>query len=278
MDLRRVADLVVRNHASFSLINSSASSTARTLITRSNRLSNISTCQSCRQLSTRPASRQPQTARKGEEEVESQEPPSNPLKSRNSFLDDVMAKTQSTTRSPRATDASPLFGQPKPSRSSSVDDILRESRPPPNPFSPRIERSTSSSWGSPQRTPTLPPSNASRYSAQNLAFPSTSTHSSLTTPSARPRVVEELDIHVKPRTGRTIPVNVELANDLGAKLRALDVMLARNKVKGDARMQKFYERPGLKRKRLNSTRWRKEFKGRFTAAITRVNELKMKGW
>ncbi|KAF4122965.1 small subunit ribosomal protein MRP21 [Geosmithia morbida] len=42
--------------------------------------------------------------------------------------------------------------------------------------------------------------------------------------------------------------------------------------------QRFHERPGLRRKRLKSERWRSRFKQGFQAAAVRVRELKKQGW
>lgn len=42
--------------------------------------------------------------------------------------------------------------------------------------------------------------------------------------------------------------------------------------------QRFHERPGLRRKRLKSERWRARFKQGFQATTERVRELKKQGW
>jgi hypothetical protein len=97
-------------------------------------------------------------------------------------------------------------------------------------------------------------------------------------PVSKPRVVQELDIHVKPRTGRTVKVNPSTPNDLGTKLRVLDMLVARNKIRQEHARQKFHERPGLKRKRLASVRWRSNFKQRFMGVVGRVNDLRAQGW
>jgi hypothetical protein len=54
--------------------------------------------------------------------------------------------------------------------------------------------------------------------------------------------------------------------------------MARNSVRRDFNKQKFHERPGLKRKRLKSERWRARFKTEFAATCKRVTELTRKGW
>jgi small subunit ribosomal protein MRP21 len=100
----------------------------------------------------------------------------------------------------------------------------------------------------------------------------------LAAPIARPRVLHELNIHLSPGTGRTIDVDEKNPTDLGLRLRQLDMLVARNRIRADTFRQKFHERGGLKRKRLASERWRKRFRIQFANTVTRVQELKRKGW
>jgi hypothetical protein len=53
--------------------------------------------------------------------------------------------------------------------------------------------------------------------------------------------------------------------DLGRGFRVLEINCQRNQERGDFMRQRFHERPGLKRKRLHSLRWRKRFKEGFRA-------------
>lgn len=78
--------------------------------------------------------------------------------------------------------------------------------------------------------------------------------------------------------GRTIEVDNSKGLDFGKALRNLDILCATNSVKRDFQRQKFHERPGLKRKRLKSQRWRKLFREGFRATVLRVQELRRKGW
>lgn len=55
-------------------------------------------------------------------------------------------------------------------------------------------------------------------------------------------------------------------------------LMGRNRVKYDFNKQRFHERPGLKRKRLASERWRARFKKGFSHVTARVSELTRKGW
>ncbi|KAJ8127939.1 hypothetical protein O1611_g5698 [Lasiodiplodia mahajangana] len=82
-------------------------------------------------------------------------------------------------------------------------------------------------------------------------------------------------LRMVPRTGRTVYVknNVDVARSF--KMLAMNV--SQNKVARDFYLQKFHERPGMKRKRLKSERWRRRFKLGFKATISRVRELTAQG-
>ena len=80
-----------------------------------------------------------------------------------------------------------------------------------------------------------------------------------------------------PSLGRTIVTQMASQN-LPYAFRQLEINCGRNKVKADMMKQRFHERPGLKRKRLASERWRKRFKADFQAVCRRVEELRRKGW
>jgi small subunit ribosomal protein MRP21 len=79
-------------------------------------------------------------------------------------------------------------------------------------------------------------------------------------------------------TGRIIQVETERGVDPATAFRRLAMRLAQNNVRKDAQRQRFYERPGLKRKRLKSERWRKRFKEAFQGTVARVVGLKRQGW
>lgn len=94
------------------------------------------------------------------------------------------------------------------------------------------------------------------------------------TPQAPPTPPVKLDSSV----GRTIPINDQRGMDVGRAFRTLEMRCAQNSVKRDFMRQRFHERGGLKRKRLKSERWRRRFKGSFTATIKLVQGLKKQGW
>ena len=85
-------------------------------------------------------------------------------------------------------------------------------------------------------------------------------------------------VRSRPTVGRTIEVVPERGVDFGRALRNLDISCAFNRVKQDLSRQRFHERPGLKRKRLKSERWRKMFKESFRATVMRVRDMTRKGW
>jgi len=88
----------------------------------------------------------------------------------------------------------------------------------------------------------------------------------------------ERSIRSRPSVGRTVEINLERGPDFGRALRILDIQCAVNRVRADQQRQRFHERPGLKKKRLKSERWRKLFRESFRATVGRVKEMRRKGW
>ena len=80
----------------------------------------------------------------------------------------------------------------------------------------------------------------------------------------------------KPSTGRTVFVRKSL--NLTVALKLLGRIIKDNQLRKLQRLQRFHERPGLKRKRLASERWKTRFKKGFKAACQRVQELNRQGW
>lgn len=83
---------------------------------------------------------------------------------------------------------------------------------------------------------------------------------------------------LNPAFGRTVELDASKGRDIVRGINMLASLTARNKVKADFNKQRFHERPGLRRKRLNSERWRARFKKGFTEVTARVSELTRKGW
>ncbi|KAF2748650.1 hypothetical protein M011DRAFT_420830 [Sporormia fimetaria CBS 119925] len=112
-----------------------------------------------------------------------------------------------------------------------------------------------------------------------MAFPDLGTSPTPTLPQFTQ--VSEKDIkypRLNPTTGRTVELDAKRGRDIVRGLGMLGALVARNKVKSDMFRQRFHERPGLRRKRLKSERWRARFKKEFTGAVQRVAELTRKGW
>ncbi|KAF2824251.1 hypothetical protein CC86DRAFT_371628 [Ophiobolus disseminans] len=78
--------------------------------------------------------------------------------------------------------------------------------------------------------------------------------------------------------GRAVELDVSRGRDIVRGISMLGSLVARNKLRHEMQKQRFHERGGLKRKRLNSERWRARFKKGFTAVTGRVAELTRKGW
>ena len=93
-------------------------------------------------------------------------------------------------------------------------------------------------------------------------------------PEIRP--VKELDFTPGPTLGKT--VQVRNGGDVGRAFREVEQLCGRNRVRQDFNKQRFHERPGLKRKRLHSERWRRRFKEAFRGTVKMVNKMRKQGW
>lgn len=87
-----------------------------------------------------------------------------------------------------------------------------------------------------------------------------------------------LPIKLTPSVGRTVYVNNDRGMDVGRAFRSLEIACARNNVRKDLMRQRFHERPGLKRKRLRSERWRRRFKENFKGIVGMVQKMRAQGW
>ncbi|CAK7205712.1 hypothetical protein SEUCBS139899_008491 [Sporothrix eucalyptigena] len=83
-------------------------------------------------------------------------------------------------------------------------------------------------------------------------------------------------VKLKPITGRT--VHVGGSTDPAQAFLFLNILCRRNKVAADFRDQKYYERAGIKRKRLAWERKYWRFRRNYFKAITRVETLAKQGW
>lgn len=115
---------------------------------------------------------------------------------------------------------------------------------------------------------------------QGIAFDNLEMPEGLTNTAVMPPL-QEVEVkypRLNPSYGRTVVLDNKKGRDIMRGLMMLNSMLGRNKVRSNMHSQKFHERPGLKRKRLKSERWRRRFTVAFQATCTRVTELKKKGW
>lgn len=95
-------------------------------------------------------------------------------------------------------------------------------------------------------------------------------------PSLMQESAADIKYRLRPSIGRTVHLDgkVDLARGLGL----LNTKVRVNKIAQDVAKQRFHERPGMKRKRLRSERWRARFKDGFKATCSRVQELARQGW
>lgn len=94
----------------------------------------------------------------------------------------------------------------------------------------------------------------------------------------KPAVRAKRTIRSRPTVGRTIEVYQEGGQHVAGALKKLDILCSVNRIRSDQSRQRFHERPGLKRKRLKSERWRRLFKASFKMTVARVQEMRRKGW
>jgi len=113
---------------------------------------------------------------------------------------------------------------------------------------------------------------SSKFDVKNMFGPT------FNTKAAEPDPVLPLRTKLGPSLGRTVQVNEAKGVDVGRAFRTLNILCARNKVKADFQTQRFHERPGLKRKRLKSQRWRRAFKEGFKGMVSQVVAMRRQGW
>lgn len=84
------------------------------------------------------------------------------------------------------------------------------------------------------------------------------------------------NIHSHPCLGRAI--DIKQRTDLARSFFLLNRLVRTNRIKLDQRMQRFHERPGVRRKRLQRERWRARFKDNFRNAVEKIRTMKRMGW
>ncbi|XPS77479.1 hypothetical protein M3J09_009506 [Ascochyta lentis] len=113
---------------------------------------------------------------------------------------------------------------------------------------------------------------------ESVADPSPANKPTASTLAAIQTATFENYPRLNPTYGRSVDLDVSRGRDIVRGIGMLGSLVARNKVKSDFNKQRFHERGGLKRKRLNSERWRARFKLGFRHVTGRVMELTRKGW
>ncbi|KAF2094300.1 hypothetical protein NA57DRAFT_80709 [Rhizodiscina lignyota] len=85
-------------------------------------------------------------------------------------------------------------------------------------------------------------------------------------------------LNLNASTGRSVSIDANRGVDAARAIGIMEARLAVNRVRRDVQMQRFHERPGLKRKRLASQRYRRRFKAGFSETCKQVREMAKKGW
>jgi small subunit ribosomal protein MRP21 len=88
--------------------------------------------------------------------------------------------------------------------------------------------------------------------------------------------IKPTPVRLKPVSGKTI--HCAAGMDPARAFSALNRLTSLEKTALTQRRQRFHERPGLKRKRLKSERWRSRFAVGFAATVKRVQHLAQQGW
>ena len=235
-------------------------------------------CWACRQLSTQAARRQQATARAAGLEPAVNATSETPTANTN-LLDEALHLKHAFGVAANRIRHSPSPSAPQALRSTTSSTIRLQSLPE-NSLTDVLRK-----FGESVDAPTRKPSSLFPSSGETskMLFPEPDRPSSsaraTSTPKPKPPPSKDIgELRLSSRTGLTLDVDPRNAADLGLKLRRLNATVARNKVPHDFRMQRFHERPGLKRKRLKSVRWRRRFAAGFQKAVSRVQELRRKGW
>jgi len=160
--------------------------------------------------------------------------------------------------------------------SSSLDFSSRVSGTSADRFAERFARSEYS-WPSNRRAEDRRRASFLDTSSMQTPQPTFTSDNPLIT-YRQPVIIPEPTIKLGPSVGRTVAIEPNKGVDLGRGFRMLEMLCARNKVRTEFKRQRFHERPGLKRKRLKSERWRRRFREGFKAVVQRVERLKKQGW
>ncbi|KAF2999913.1 hypothetical protein E8E13_008786 [Curvularia kusanoi] len=206
------------------------------------------------------------------------------------------AEKPSTATTPEIAASSPRQQRaPRNAATAAIDDLF-SAMPTPNAASgtglsagdPQTPSSSSSSaervfgasFSRPSRTARRPnlQFDTMMMPADSLSNPSLANKPNPSTLAAQQSATFENYPRLNPTYGRSVDLDASRGRDIVRGIGMLGSLVARNKIKMDFNKQKFHERGGLKRKRLNSERWRARFKKGFQQVTGRVMELTRKGW
>lgn len=154
----------------------------------------------------------------------------------------------------------------QPRERSSVDDLLETLSPPTRHSRTNRHQTYGSNFSKMDTSQMLNP--------LGINAPANARDSKLPPPVPEKKLPMKLDASV----GRRIYVDEKRGVDAARAFRSLETRCARNKVRRDFMRQRFHERPGLKRKRLRSERWRWRFKQNFTGVVKLVQQMAKQGW
>ncbi|KAK6521936.1 hypothetical protein TWF281_002511 [Arthrobotrys megalospora] len=93
-------------------------------------------------------------------------------------------------------------------------------------------------------------------------------------PSIPPSYHSKLPPRLSSTAGRSVAVR---GGDVAGALMQLRRVCNENQIARDANAQRFYERPGMKKKRLRRERFRRRFKESFKRMVSTVLEMKRQG-
>ncbi|THU90715.1 hypothetical protein K435DRAFT_760059, partial [Dendrothele bispora CBS 962.96] len=80
--------------------------------------------------------------------------------------------------------------------------------------------------------------------------------------------------HINPYSGRSVPVT---DGNVASALKKLDTILNRNKVRKQLRLTERHEKKGVKRRRLESERWRRLFAHEVRKNVQLVTKIRNRG-
>lgn len=83
-------------------------------------------------------------------------------------------------------------------------------------------------------------------------------------------------IKSRPSLGRTIEIDARV--DIARGFQLLRRLAAQNRIKPDQYLQRFYERPGMRRKRQRRERWQARFHENFHRAVEKIKAMRRMGW